>query len=167
MSETEDFGARWLGGRLRELLPGFPDLACCVAFSGGPDSTALLDAAVRVGGAARCMALHIHHGLSPNADAWLAQCEAFARERGVGFAAQHVDVSREPGMSVEATARDAAGNLYGTAPDGGKYGNGVVFALSPTKAGWQYKVIHAFTGKRDGALGSRGNCCMCSARAVN
>jgi tRNA(Ile)-lysidine synthase len=83
------------------------DARVAVAFSGGLDSTALLDAAVRVGGAARCMALHIHHGLSPNADAWLAQCEAFARERGVGFAAQHVDVSREPGMSVEATARDA------------------------------------------------------------
>ena len=51
---------------------------------------------------------------------------------------------------------DGAGNLYGTAPDSGKFGNGVVFALSPTNEGWQYKVIHAFTGKKDGALGSLG-----------
>ncbi len=78
-----------------------------MAFSGGVDSTVLLDAAVRVAGASRCMALHVHHGLSPNADAWLAHCEAFARERGVEFAVRHVEVSRDAGLSVEAAARDA------------------------------------------------------------
>jgi asparagine synthetase B (glutamine-hydrolysing) len=35
-----------------------------VAFSGGVDSSVLLDAAVRVAGASRCVALHVHHGLS-------------------------------------------------------------------------------------------------------
>ena len=78
-----------------------------VAFSGGVDSTVLLDAAVRVAGASRCVALHVHHGLSPHADAWLAHCEAFARERGVEFAARRVEVSRDAGVSVEAAARDA------------------------------------------------------------
>ncbi|MBW9103708.1 tRNA lysidine(34) synthetase TilS [Paraburkholderia phenoliruptrix] len=78
-----------------------------VAFSGGVDSGVLLDAAVRVAGASRCMAFHVHHGLSPNADAWLAHCEAFARERGVEFAARHVEVLRDAGVSVEAAARDA------------------------------------------------------------
>jgi tRNA(Ile)-lysidine synthase len=38
----------------------------------------LLDAAVRVAGASRVVALHVHHGLSPNADAWAAHCESFA-----------------------------------------------------------------------------------------
>jgi tRNA(Ile)-lysidine synthase len=92
-------------GAALSTLPA--DARVAVAFSGGLDSTSLLDAAVRAGGAARCIALHVHHGLSPNADEWLAQCESFARERGVEFAAQHVDVSREPGVSVEAAARDA------------------------------------------------------------
>ena len=78
-----------------------------IAFSGGVDSSVLLDAAVRVGGAQRCIALHIHHGLSSNADEWLAHCDAFARERGVEFAATHVDVSCAAGVSVEAAARDA------------------------------------------------------------
>ena len=78
-----------------------------VAFSGGVDSSVLLDAAVRVAGASRCVALHVHHGLSPNADAWLAHCHAFARERGVEFDARRVDVSRAAGVSVEAAARDA------------------------------------------------------------
>ena len=38
------FGPRWLERRLAQLLPQFPDLALCVAFSGGADSTALLAA---------------------------------------------------------------------------------------------------------------------------
>jgi uncharacterized repeat protein (TIGR03803 family) len=52
---------------------------------------------------------------------------------------------------------DSAGNLYGTAPDGGAHSYGVVFELSPTKSGWKQKVIHAFTGKNDGAVGSLGS----------
>lgn len=78
-----------------------------IAFSGGVDSSVLLDAVVRVAGASRCVALHVHHGLSAHADAWLAHCEAFARERGVEFAAQRVEVPRDAGVSVEAAARDA------------------------------------------------------------
>ncbi len=78
-----------------------------IAFSGGLDSSVLLDAAARVGGAARCVALHVHHGLSPHADQWLAHCDAFARARGVAFAAQRVELVRAAGASVEAAARDA------------------------------------------------------------
>jgi uncharacterized repeat protein (TIGR03803 family) len=51
---------------------------------------------------------------------------------------------------------DGAGNLYGTTPDGGAHSSGVVFELSPTAHGWQYKVIHQFTGGKDGAVGSLG-----------
>jgi len=51
---------------------------------------------------------------------------------------------------------DSAGNLYGTTPDGGAHSSGVVFELSPTKQGWKQKVIHAFTGGKDGASGSLG-----------
>jgi uncharacterized repeat protein (TIGR03803 family) len=46
---------------------------------------------------------------------------------------------------------DSAGNLYGTTESGG-LGFGVVFKLIPTRDGkWEEKVLHAFTGKRDGA----------------
>ena len=86
-------------------LPAHERIA--VAFSGGVDSSVLLDAAVRVAGASRCVALHVHHGLSPHADAWLVHCQAFAQERGVEFDAQRVVVLRAPGVSVEAAARDA------------------------------------------------------------
>ncbi|MGP8438534.1 tRNA lysidine(34) synthetase TilS [Paraburkholderia fungorum] len=93
-----------VGGAL-SALPA--DARIAVAFSGGVDSTVLLDAAVRVAGASRCVALHVHHGLSAHADEWLAHCEAFARERGVEFAAQRVEVPRDAGVSVEAAARNA------------------------------------------------------------
>jgi uncharacterized repeat protein (TIGR03803 family) len=39
---------------------------------------------------------------------------------------------------------DAAGNLYGTAYQGGGHGYGVVFELQNTKSGWQQRVLHAF-----------------------
>ena len=88
-------------------VPASTDNPIAVAFSGGLDSTALLDAAVRCAGPTRVIALHIHHGLSPNADAWAAHCHAFAQALGVRFASRQVDVVREGGESLEAAARDA------------------------------------------------------------
>ncbi|MEQ5838809.1 tRNA lysidine(34) synthetase TilS [Paraburkholderia acidicola] len=83
------------------------DARIAVAFSGGLDSTVLLDATVHVAGAARCVALHVHHGLSAHADAWLARCAAFAAARGVEFAHRRVEVARDAGTGIEAAARDA------------------------------------------------------------
>jgi len=39
---------------------------------------------------------------------------------------------------------DPAGNLYGTAFQGGTPGYGVVFQLTPNSNGWQEKVLHSF-----------------------
>jgi len=83
-----------------------------VAYSGGRDSTALLHAtlvqAAEIG--VEVVALHVHHGLSPNADHWLAHCEAqcerWAR-RGlpVRLVAQRITERPRRGDSVEAWAR--------------------------------------------------------------
>ncbi|KVD69286.1 tRNA(Ile)-lysidine synthase [Burkholderia sp. ABCPW 14] len=89
-------------------LSALPDDArIALAYSGGLDSTVLLHAAARIAGAERCVALHVHHGLSPNADAWLAHCAETADALGVRFDAAHVDVPRASGQGVEASARDA------------------------------------------------------------
>lgn len=85
-----------------------------VAFSGGRDSTALLHAALAAaaGLGIDVVALHVNHGLSPNADAWqrraAAQCARW-RRRGlpVAFAVHRVDERPAPGESVEAWARTA------------------------------------------------------------
>jgi tRNA(Ile)-lysidine synthase len=92
-------------GVVLSTLPG--DARIAIAYSGGLDSSVLLDAAVRAAGAARLVALHVHHGLSPNADAWLAHCEASARAYGVTFDVRRVEVARDDSAGVEAAARDA------------------------------------------------------------
>ncbi|MFP6559457.1 tRNA lysidine(34) synthetase TilS [Paraburkholderia sp. B3] len=86
-------------------LPGQSRIA--IAYSGGLDSSVLLDAAVQTVGAARCVALHVHHGLSPNADAWLLHGAATAHALGVTFDARRVDVARDDAAGVEAAAREA------------------------------------------------------------
>lgn len=52
---------------------------------------------------------------------------------------------------------DNAGNLYGTTPDAGAHGFGTIFQLVPGQNGqWSEKVIHGFTGGKDGGIGSLG-----------
>ena len=47
---------------------------------------------------------------------------------------------------------DAAGSLYGTASQGGAYGGGVVFKLTPNRNGtWRQRVLHQFAGKEGSA----------------
>jgi uncharacterized repeat protein (TIGR03803 family) len=41
------------------------------------------------------------------------------------------------------------GNLYGVAPLGGTYGQGVIFRMTPTH---QFAILHAFTGGSDGSI---------------
>ncbi len=49
---------------------------------------------------------------------------------------------------------DTAGNLYGTAPQGGQgcsgLGCGVVYKLSPSGSGWVESVLYSFSGENDG-----------------
>ena len=63
---------------LREKLEGFHDAErFVVAYSGGADSHALLHAVVALNLPQDILALHVNHGLSPNADAWQAHLDAF------------------------------------------------------------------------------------------
>ncbi|MBV8067956.1 MAG: hypothetical protein JO113_08255 [Candidatus Eremiobacteraeota bacterium] len=53
-------------------------------------------------------------------------------------------------------AADRRGDLFGTTPDGGKHSYGVVYELFKHRGTWRERVIHAFTGGTDGAVGSLG-----------
>ena len=62
-----------------------PDGCFWVAYSGGLDSTVLLKTAFEVFGPERCTAVHINHGLSPQANEWQSYCEKAAAEMGISI----------------------------------------------------------------------------------
>ncbi|SPE35860.1 tRNA(Ile)-lysidine synthase [Burkholderiales bacterium] len=84
--------------------------ALLIAYSGGPDSSVLLDLACRlrdhgVAGFGVLRAVHVHHGLLPEAEDWVAHCEQQCRARNVELVVCRVRVARERGL--EAGAREA------------------------------------------------------------
>jgi tRNA(Ile)-lysidine synthase len=74
-----------------------------VGLSGGMDSVVLLHA---LRAHPRVLAVHVHHGLSPNADAWAAFCRRLCRRLGVALQVRKVTV-RQSGKGLEAAAREA------------------------------------------------------------
>jgi tRNA(Ile)-lysidine synthase len=80
----------------------------CVALSGGRDSLVLLHALSRLvlpaGIICELSALHVHHALSPNADAWAEFCANFCRDCGVSLKVVQVAVPRQSGEGLEAAA---------------------------------------------------------------
>ncbi len=48
-------------------------------------------------------------------------------------------------------AFDQAGNIYGTTSDGGSYGYGAVYELTPSGGGWTESILYSFTGGEDGS----------------
>ncbi|AMO56162.1 hypothetical protein GZ77_04955 [Endozoicomonas montiporae] len=79
-----------------------------VAFSGGVDSTVLLHAMVRLRDAGvihSLSAIHVHHGLSINADSWAEHCEHLCRQWQVPLTVRQVDISEASGDGVEQAAR--------------------------------------------------------------
>ena len=79
-----------------------------VAASGGRDSTALLHCTLRQARdlGADVVALHVHHGLMPQADAWLERVRQQSRRWGASFACTRLSSAPMRGQSVEAWARD-------------------------------------------------------------
>lgn len=106
-ASVPDLPERRLRDFLDARLAGAPVRGLVVALSGGLDSRVLLHALARV---ARerglpLRALHVHHGLSPNADAWAEAAAAFCAADGVPFTMCRVQVRRE--ASLENAARAA------------------------------------------------------------
>ena len=66
----------------------------CLALSGGVDSMVLLHllANLRTSHPFTLSAIHVHHGLNPDADQWLDFCRAACARLNVPFAAERVRV---------------------------------------------------------------------------
>jgi len=87
------------GGLLAE---GDPVL---VMLSGGRDSVCLLDVACRVAGPDRVRALHVNHGLRPDAGEDEARCARLCAELEVELEVERLGAAPEPG-NVQAWARE-------------------------------------------------------------
>lgn len=78
-----------------------------LALSGGLDSSVLLHllAALRPLLGFELHALHVHHGLSANADTWAALCEQQCQLLQVPITISRVSVDQASGLGIEAAAR--------------------------------------------------------------
>ncbi|CAB4875802.1 unannotated protein [freshwater metagenome] len=87
-----------------------------VLLSGGRDSVCLLDAAVTLAGATAVSALHVHHGLRPEADSEEEHCRRLCESLAVPLVVERLTPAA--GGNVQAWARDAryaAGERVATA----------------------------------------------------
>jgi tRNA(Ile)-lysidine synthase len=80
-----------------------------VALSGGLDSVVLLHLLKDHPGVC---AVHVHHGLSPNADAWAAFCRRLCKQWAIPISVFHVRV-KKAGKGLEAAAREARYAAFG------------------------------------------------------
>mgnify|MGYP000872394233 FL=1 len=102
-SATED----WIFIVLSPLPSDSANSLILVGLSGGLDSSVLLhllaNSPLRANG---LRAIHVHHGLHPDADAWAAHCESLCAEFDVPSTTVRVEV-RNDGDGPEAAARAA------------------------------------------------------------
>jgi tRNA(Ile)-lysidine synthase len=114
--QAANFTTRLLLDRLARL----PDTEkYWVGFSGGADSTALLQALYecREQLEAPIQAVHFHHGLQDDADAWQSHCETYCRDRDIPFYSEQLEINRAAKSSLEEESRNgryrAVGRLLG------------------------------------------------------
>ena len=79
--------------------------AVVVGLSGGLDSTVLLHCLRD--STANLRAIHVHHGLHPDADVWAEHCSALCAALAVPLDIIRVEVDRDSGLGLEGAARAA------------------------------------------------------------
>ena len=97
-------------GKLLENLGQLPrPFKYWVGFSGGADSTALLQVLheCRSQLGAPLHAIHFHHGLQPGAEGWQEHCRQFCEERDIPFISRRLEVIPGGKTSLEEEARNA------------------------------------------------------------
>ncbi|WAJ72362.1 tRNA lysidine(34) synthetase TilS [Catenovulum adriaticum] len=94
-----------------------------VGLSGGVDSVVLLDVLYQLSQdksnnlTFNLAAIHVHHGLSKNANTWQDFCFKFCQQRNIPFQAQQVSLIRDKRQSLEALAREARYQIFSELSD--------------------------------------------------
>ena len=78
-----------------------------LGLSGGVDSVVLLHLLRQISSRDgwQLSALHVHHGISPHADAWAAFCEELCNHQSVTLRIEHVNLTPLRHLGIEAAAR--------------------------------------------------------------
>lgn len=92
---------------LLNALHDLPAAELVVGYSGGLDSTVLLHLLAHARQPSRVRAIHVHHGLSDQADAWAEHCRATCDALGVPLCIERVGPIEQRGLGMEAAARRA------------------------------------------------------------
>ncbi len=78
-----------------------------VGFSGGADSTALLYALKQLKSRLETpvQAVHVNHGIHPDAELWQEHCEHFCQQQGITLTSLRINIESCTGYGLEAEAR--------------------------------------------------------------
>ncbi|MGL4995724.1 MAG: tRNA lysidine(34) synthetase TilS [Deefgea sp.] len=90
----------------------------CVGFSGGLDSTVLLHwlSEQQAEFGFQLSAVHVHHGLSPNADTWAEHASQIAQQLGIDCPIARVSLANLHGQGIEGGARKARYAVFAKQP---------------------------------------------------
>ncbi|MFZ7216980.1 tRNA lysidine(34) synthetase TilS [Avibacterium avium] len=94
--------------QFQQQLQRQPHSHFLIALSGGLDSTVLLALIAKLREKQphfQLRAIHIHHGLSPNADDWACHCQQLCQQFSIPLIVEKVQLAQ--GMGIEAAARQA------------------------------------------------------------
>jgi tRNA(Ile)-lysidine synthase len=109
-----------LEARVASALEGFGmrGARVCVGFSGGVDSSVLLDVLVRLAPRLRLQlcAVHVNHGLNPRAADWAAFCIARCHAHRVDVQVSELALRVDAGAGIEAAARTARHAVFAQQP---------------------------------------------------
>ena len=106
---------------LTAALDDVPGATLVVAFSGGPDSTALLHALAAQMPKPALRALHVDHGLHADSATWAVHCRRMCDSLGVPIEVVRVTVDLTRGEGLEAAARRARHEAFAAALKPGEH----------------------------------------------
>jgi tRNA(Ile)-lysidine synthase len=97
--------AERVAAQIAPLLPAHSSIL--IGLSGGMDSVVLLHLLHRLSirFSWQLSALHVHHGISPNADAWAEFCADLCSRHHISLHIEHVDIAPLREHGIEAAAR--------------------------------------------------------------
>src|SRR3989475_5726818 len=116
MGNSRNSSSSELPGRVAAVLAPeiFPGAHLALGLSGGLDSVALLSILLEVAPALgfSLRAVHVNHGISPNAARWAEFCGALCARLGVPLQLETVDISAHRHLGLEGAARRSRHEVF-------------------------------------------------------